>query len=250
MGNDTQRKEDTFVFYPSFIEQITAIQNDKAQLALSLAVMNYGVYGILPNFSEIDPMGALEAAFIPMRRSIDKQRGRSATNSANGSKGGAPIGNNNARKKTSELQTETSENKQIQAKTSETSLKDKSKDKSKDKESKKRTARAVFSAPTLEEVKDYFVEQDFSSSPDEYFDYYTSNGWKVGKNAMKDWKAAARNWEKRQTEFASKTTNHSQSKAKTKSKTPDYSDDDFGGVDYDSPTRKMNYSGGFGGVKY
>jgi len=32
--------------------------------------------------------------------------------------------------------------------------------------------------------------------PDRFIDYYTSNGWRVGKNPMKDWKAAVRSWER------------------------------------------------------
>ncbi len=37
-----------------------------------------------------------------------------------------------------------------------------------------------------------------------FFDYYTANGWKVGRNSMKDWKAAARNWMRRAGEYNSK----------------------------------------------
>ena len=35
---------------------------------------------------------------------------------------------------------------------------------------------------------------------DRFFDYYTSNGWKVGRNSMKDWRAAVRSWAKRDAE--------------------------------------------------
>jgi len=38
----------------------------------------------------------------------------------------------------------------------------------------------------------------------EYLNHYDSNGWKVGRNSMKDWKAAARNWHKRQKEYGPK----------------------------------------------
>ena len=50
--------------------------------------------------------------------------------------------------------------------------------------------------PTLEEVKEYCKERGNKVDPERWFDYYTSNGWKVGKNPMKDWKAAVRTWER------------------------------------------------------
>ena len=53
-----------------------------------------------------------------------------------------------------------------------------------------------FSPPTLEEVTAYCNERKNSVDAQRFIDYYTSNGWKVGKNAMKDWKAAVRTWEK------------------------------------------------------
>ena len=34
----------------------------------------------------------------------------------------------------------------------------------------------------------------YSIRASKFIDYYTSNGWKVGKNPMKDWKAAVRSW--------------------------------------------------------
>lgn len=50
--------------------------------------------------------------------------------------------------------------------------------------------------PTLEEVKAYCSERKNKVDPERWYDYYTSNGWKVGKNPMKDWKAAVRTWER------------------------------------------------------
>lgn len=50
--------------------------------------------------------------------------------------------------------------------------------------------------PTLEECKQYCLERNNGVDADKFFNYYESNGWKVGKNAMKDWKAAIRTWEK------------------------------------------------------
>ena len=53
-----------------------------------------------------------------------------------------------------------------------------------------------FTAPTLEEVKEYCSERKNNVDAERFIDYYTANGWKVGKNPMKDWKAAVRSWER------------------------------------------------------
>lgn len=53
-----------------------------------------------------------------------------------------------------------------------------------------------FKPPTLEEVQAYCDERGNSVDAARFIDYYTANGWKVGKNSMKDWKAAVRTWER------------------------------------------------------
>ena len=53
-----------------------------------------------------------------------------------------------------------------------------------------------FTAPALEEVKAYCVERKNNVDAERFINYYTANGWKVGKNPMKDWKAAVRSWER------------------------------------------------------
>ena len=57
-----------------------------------------------------------------------------------------------------------------------------------------------FKKPTLEEVQAYCKERKSSISAEYFYDYYESNGWKVGKNPMKDWKATLRRWELRDRE--------------------------------------------------
>ncbi len=61
------------------------------------------------------------------------------------------------------------------------------------KESKEKSSR--FLPPTRQDVAEYCREKGYSNFDVERFiDYYTSNGWMVGKNKMKDWKATVRNW--------------------------------------------------------
>lgn len=57
--------------------------------------------------------------------------------------------------------------------------------------------------PSLEDVKEYCSIRSNSVDPEKWFNYYESNGWKVGKNPMKDWRAAVRTWEK--SEYGSTT---------------------------------------------
>lgn len=60
----------------------------------------------------------------------------------------------------------------------------------------KETKRKRFTPPTLEEVQAYCYERNNGVDAQRFIDYYTSNGWQVGKNKMKDWKAAVRTWER------------------------------------------------------
>jgi hypothetical protein len=50
--------------------------------------------------------------------------------------------------------------------------------------------------PSLQEVKAYCQERRNQVDPQKWFDHYSANGWRVGKNPMKDWRAAVRTWER------------------------------------------------------
>ena len=58
--------------------------------------------------------------------------------------------------------------------------------------------RSRFVKPTLDQIKEYCQERRNRVNPARFFDYYESNGWKVGRSPMKDWKAAVRTWEQRE----------------------------------------------------
>lgn len=53
-----------------------------------------------------------------------------------------------------------------------------------------------FKKPSLEEVKQYCAERNKGVDAERWFNYYESNGWQIGKNKMKNWKAAVHTWEK------------------------------------------------------
>lgn len=74
------------------------------------------------------------------------------------------------------------------------------------KRGKKRT---VFTPPSLQEVRDYVKDQNYHVDPENFMDFYTSKNWYVGKNKMKDWKAALRTWERRRKETPGKANSRS-----------------------------------------
>ncbi len=59
-----------------------------------------------------------------------------------------------------------------------------------------------FKPPTIDEIESYADQRGLNVDPGNFFDFYQSNGWKVGKNKMKDWKAALRGWSRRNGEKA------------------------------------------------
>lgn len=56
--------------------------------------------------------------------------------------------------------------------------------------------RKFFTPPTVEEVREYCKSRNNNIDPEQFYDFYESKGWMIGKNRMKDWKAAVRTWER------------------------------------------------------
>ena len=58
----------------------------------------------------------------------------------------------------------------------------------------------MFCCPDRKEVRQFAEERGSSINPEQFYDFYESKGWMVGNEKMRDWKAAFRNWERRQRE--------------------------------------------------
>ena len=70
-----------------------------------------------------------------------------------------------------------------------------------------------FTPPSIQEVKDYFIKlnsSDANSQAERFVNHYESNGWQVGKNKMKCWKAAVRNWMTRSNSYEANRSNNQQ----------------------------------------
>lgn len=188
---------DTFVFYPTFLTSIEAIKNAAMRLAMFEAVANYGVYGTLPDFTDTDPNGLLDGMFLQIRFSIDEAKAKRSTNRENGSRGGAPKGNKNAcknnRKQPNSIEIKQN-NPNVNVNVNDNVI-------SSNEDKAKSVSR--FVAPTLAEIQEYCKEKGFNVDAASIYDHYTANGWVQGKNKpIKDWKAAVRQWARREGEFS------------------------------------------------
>ena len=57
-----------------------------------------------------------------------------------------------------------------------------------------------FQKPSIDEIRQYCISRNNSVDPEQFFNFYESKGWTIGKSPMKDWRAAVRTWEKREKE--------------------------------------------------
>jgi uncharacterized protein YdaU (DUF1376 family) len=54
----------------------------------------------------------------------------------------------------------------------------------------------IWTPPSMNEIAAYCKERGNVVDPQRWHDFYMAKGWMIGKNRMKDWKAAVRTWEK------------------------------------------------------
>ncbi|MCF7791213.1 MAG: hypothetical protein K9M56_04360 [Victivallales bacterium] len=69
-------------------------------------------------------------------------------------------------------------------------------------DNKKRGKNSRFSSPSVSEIKIYCKERENNIDPERFYDFYQSKNWMVGSSKMKDWKAAVRNWERRNRDYS------------------------------------------------
>lgn len=189
---------ESIVFYRSFYEAIKELPAEEFRNAV-MAIMEYGL-----NDSEIDTSGVAKAILIMAKPQIDKNNKRYE----NGLRGGIkPKQNQNGTKtepnpnqtvtKVEPTPNQNGTKAEPKRTNPEPNVNDNDNVNVNDiKESEEKKPR--FYPPTLEELKKYIADNKYNVDPERFIDYYTANGWTVGKNRMKDWKAAVRNWDRSQ----------------------------------------------------
>lgn len=186
-SNEIIAQKESFILFVEQRETVEALPDEEAGKLIK------GIYAYAAGES-LNLSGAVKIAFIPIRQQMDrnakkyeeiKEKRRLA-----GSQGGKQRVANQANA-TFAKQTQANDKQSLANQA----------DNVNDNDNKKiiyieDTKKENFKKPTIEEIRNYCLERNNNIDAQSFYDYYCANGWKVGKNPMKDWKATVRNWER------------------------------------------------------
>ena len=165
-------KKAYFQYYETFEIIIEKIKDIEEREWLRKVIIQYGLHGIEPESFNSE---GLEIAWTICKDLIDQQHHRREVNAAN-----------RAGKKAEPATNE--ENSAIEPQPEEKPAQEIQPEKPK---------RKNFVKPTVEEIEAFCKEKKYTVNAQQFFNYYESNGWKIGRNAMKSWQAAVQNWNTR-----------------------------------------------------
>lgn len=182
--------KDSFVLYTKYLANIQALSMEQRGMLFTSLML----YASGQEPEEMDPVTAMAFSFIKsqMDKDIEKYNETCAKRSEAGKLGGRPKKQEEAKKANG-----FSENQKKQGKAKKA---DNEYEYDNDNDLlKENTKRKVFSTPTVDDVRAYCLERNNKVDPQQFVDFYESKGWMIGKNKMKDWKAAVRTWERSET---------------------------------------------------
>ena len=184
----------SFVMYESWGAAIEKMNNEQAGELIK------AIYAFQKNPDVVPEDPAIAFVFEIIKQKLEEDNKRyeevCAARSEGGKKGGRPKANASDKKQMVSEESKKSKCFSEKAKKADN-------DNEYDNDLKENTLEGVkekrFAPPTLENVSEYCREMGYTNVDAVCFiDFYTSNGWMVGKNRMKDWKAAVRNWDRRE----------------------------------------------------
>lgn len=165
-------KKAYFQYYETFENILEKIKDIEEREWLRKVIIQYGLHGIAPESFNSE---ALEIAWTVCKDLIDQQIHRREVNAANrAGKKAEPA--TNKENLAAEPQPEEKPAQEIQL---------------------EKPKRKNFVKPTVEEIEAFCKEKNYNINAQQFFNYYESNGWKIGRNAMKSWQAAVQNWNTR-----------------------------------------------------
>ena len=165
-------KKAYFQYYETFEIVIEKIKDIEEREWLRKVIIQYGLHGTAPESFNSE---ALEIAWTICKDLIDQQIHRREVNAANRA-GKKAEPETNKENLAAEPQPEEKPAQEIQ---------------------QEKPKRKNFVKPTVEEIAAFCKEKKYTVNAQQFFNYYESNGWKIGRNAMKSWQAAVQNWNAR-----------------------------------------------------
>ncbi|MFR9603837.1 MAG: DUF6291 domain-containing protein [Rikenellaceae bacterium] len=169
---------DSFVFYNSFKQAIDELE-DAQQLLLYQSISTYALYRQEPELE-----GITKVVWVLIKPQLDanwRKYEKGCRGGEHGKLGGAPNGNQNAKKQpqnnpktTPNVNDNDNVNVNVNVNDLQTSI-----------------------PPLLSEVTTFVSENYLDVDPQYFYDYYASNGWMIGKTPMIDWQATLRNWDRK-----------------------------------------------------
>lgn len=201
--------KNNFIFYNEYKEYFELLSPEDGYRVL-MAVFEYAENGSVP---QLDGMALMAFTLIKnqLNRDVEKYEKTLEIRSKAGKKGGRPKAKNEASEEEEKAKkAKAFSEKQTKAKKAkkavdvdvdvdveeDVDVEDKDKKKAPTGLKKKQ----AFSPPSLTEVKSYCSERENNVDPQGFIDFYEAKGWMIGKNKMKDWKAAVRTWERKERE--------------------------------------------------
>ena len=184
----------SFVMYESWGAAIEKMNNEQAGELIK------AIYAFQKNPDVVPEDPAIAFVFEIIKQKLEEDNKRyeevCAARSEAGKKGGRPKANASDKKQMVSEESKKSKCFSEKAKKADN-------DNEYDNDLKENTLEGVkekrFAPPTLENVSEYCREMGYTNvDAARFIDFYTSNGWMVGKNRMMDWKAADRNWDRRE----------------------------------------------------
>lgn len=185
-----------FILYKDSKEVINLLSDEQAG-KLFKAIFNY-----VEDRTELETKdGMLKIAFaqikVTLERDLIKYKKTVERNRENGKKGGRP---SNKGKKTHSVNNNPNNPSGLKENPTKPKKADSDNDNGIDSDidndkDKKKTRR--FIRPSIEELEDYCKEKNYKIDCTYFFNHYESNGWKVGRNSMKSWKATLSTWNAR-----------------------------------------------------
>lgn len=161
--------KESIIIYRSFYEAIKDLPKEQQADAWN-AIFEYGL-----NQTEVQLSGIVSTVFKLVKPQLDANLKRYE----NGNKGGRPKNQTETKQEPNNNQTIT----KVEP--------NKNNNKNNNKNDK-------FIKPTQDQIREYMLEQRMNDESERFYNYYEAIGWKVGRNPMKNWKAAVITWKKNQ----------------------------------------------------